>query len=101
MKQGLSLITNLETGARPGLFSAIAAATTLPVAMMSTWPGEEGGDGGVVVLVALDGVVGGASLLISCSSMAPRVAPTVLPARSSGFSILASFRPNTPWKNGA
>ena len=38
MKQGLSLITNFEVGARAGLFSAMAAATTLPVAMMSTWP---------------------------------------------------------------
>jgi hypothetical protein len=46
-------------------------------------------------------VVGGAIFVSSCSSIAPRVAPTVLPARSSTLESPTFFAPNTPEKNGA
>ncbi len=53
-------MTNFSIGARCGFRSAIAAATVLPVAIRSTWPETKRGDGGVVILEAFDGGVGGA-----------------------------------------
>ena len=78
MKQGLSLMTNFSVGARAGTFSAMAAATVLPVAIRSTWPETNAAmvallsskrlmvaSGGAELgqLLLLDGAAGGADRL--------------------------------------
>jgi hypothetical protein len=76
-KQGLSLITNCSVGARAGTFSAMAAATVLPVAMRSTWPETKAAMVALLsskrLMVASDGAVFDSS----CSSMAPMVLPLI------------------------
>ena len=43
---------------------------------------------------------GGAIFVNSRSSIAPRVTPTVLPARSAALLTLIDLAANTAWKNG-
>ena len=95
-------MTNFSNGARCGLRSAITAATVLPVAIRSTWPDTKAAMVALLSSKRLMVASAGARFDSACSSMAPRVAPTVLPVRSAGFVDLAmSLVPNTPEKNGA
>ena len=95
------MITNFSAGARAGTFSAIAAATVLPVAIRSTWPDTKAAMVALLSSKRLTVASGGAEAVSACSSIAPRVAPMVLPLRSAALATAIALVPNTPEKNGA
>ena len=79
----------------------MAAATVLPVAIRSTWPETKAEIVALLSSKRLTVASGGAIFDSSCSSIAPRVAPMVLPLRSATPFTASALVPNTPEKNGA
>ncbi len=75
-------------------------ATEAPVAMACTWPATKAETVALLSSRRLTSAVGGASLVISMSSMAPRVTATVLPARSAKLLTGSALAANTAWKKG-
>ena len=75
-------------------------ATEAPVAMSCVWPETKAETVALLSSKRLMSVLGGAILVSSRSYMAPRVTPTVLPARSAALLIGRPFDANTAWKKG-
>jgi len=79
----------------PGLFSANGRGHDIAGGDEVDLTGDECRDGRIVVLERLYGRGRRRHFRELLLSMAPRVAPTVLPARSSTFDTVTFFAPNT------
>ena len=71
------------------------AMVVAPVATACTWPDTKAATVALLSSKRLTSAVGGAILVSSMSSMAPRVTLTVLPARSAGVFTASALGANT------
>ena len=100
MKLGLSFSSSLYSVLSCGLRAIRLPATDAPVAITCTWPETKAETVPLLSSKRLMSAVGGASLVSSWSSMAPRVTPTDLPARSANEASGIDLVANTAWKKG-
>ena len=100
MKLGESFSTNLNSVPSCGLRAIMLPATEAPVAMACTWPETKAETVALLSSKRFTSALAGASLVSSMSSIAPRVTPTVLPARSAAPLMVMPLAANTAWKKG-
>ena len=100
MKLGESLMSSLYSALSCGLRCIMLPATDTPVAMACTWPETKADTVALLSSKRLMSALAGASLLISMSSMAPRVTASVLPPRSAKVLTGSDLAANTAWKKG-
>src|SRR3990167_4879865 len=100
MKLGLSLSSNLYSAESCGFLVIMLPATEAPRATNCTWPAVNAAMVALLSSKRLVSTPAGATLPSSWSSMAPRVTPTDLPARSAKLLTAIFLGPNTAWKKG-